>query len=85
MTTYETIEATHPDVIVLDVMLPDVDGWKLLTYLREAPISLDIPIIVCSVIKEEELALALGAERFLAKPVRPRLFVETLNQVLNQA
>ena len=81
---YEAIEATHPDIIVLDVMLPDVDGWKLLTHLREAPASLDIPIIVCSVIKEEELALALGAKRFLSKPVQPRLFVETLNQVLDQ-
>ena len=79
------IEVAVPDVVVLDVMLPEVDGWQLLTHLHERPATRSIPVIVCSVVKEEELALALGAVRFLSKPVQPRQFVEALDRALRQA
>jgi CheY-like chemotaxis protein/predicted DNA-binding protein (UPF0251 family) len=78
----EIVEATNPDVIVLDVMLPDIDGWRLLMRLREAPETRSIPVIVCSVIREEDLALSLGAAGYLAKPVRPRQFVQALDRVV---
>lgn len=81
---FETINATAPDIIVLDVMLPDVDGWSLLMRLREDPATRSIPVIVCSVVREEELALSLGAVRYLSKPVRPREFIQALDQVLPQ-
>jgi CheY-like chemotaxis protein len=81
----DTIEASSPDVIVLDVMLPDIDGWQLLTHLHERPETRSIPVIVCSVVKEESLALALGAAHFLSKPIQPRQFVEALDRVLRQA
>jgi len=82
--TQQIIEMA-PDIIILDVMLPNVDGWQLLTLLHENMETRAIPVIVSSVVREEDLALALGAARFLSKPVQPRLFVETLNQVLHQA
>jgi CheY-like chemotaxis protein/predicted DNA-binding protein (UPF0251 family) len=78
----EIVEATNPDVIVLDVMLPDIDGWRLLMRLREAPETRSIPVIVCSVVREEDLALSLGAAGYLAKPVRPRQFVQALDRVV---
>jgi CheY-like chemotaxis protein len=81
----EVATATVPDIIVLDVMLPDVDGWELLLHLREHPATRHIPVIVCSVIKDEELARSLGAALYLAKPVRPGEFVEALDRVLAQA
>ena len=80
----ETIAATAPDLIVLDVMLPDVDGWELLVHLHEHPASRDIPIIVCSVVREQDLALALGATLYLAKPVHRQEFIQALDQALGQ-
>lgn len=77
----ERIKTSPPDIIVLDVMLPDVDGWKLLMQLHEDPATRPIPIIVCSVVREEELARALGAALYLPKPVKPWQFVEALDQV----
>jgi CheY-like chemotaxis protein/predicted DNA-binding protein (UPF0251 family) len=71
-----------PDVIVLDVMLPDIDGWRLLMRLHEDPATRSIPVIVCSVVQEEDLALSLGAVRYLPKPVQPREFVQALDQAL---
>jgi CheY-like chemotaxis protein len=73
------LPTTRPDVIVLDVMLPDVDGWQLLMQLHENTQTRSIPIIVSSVVREESLALALGATLCLAKPVEPRRFVEALD------
>ena len=80
----EAIEATTPDIIVLDVMLPDIDGWRLLMRLHQDPATRSIPVIVCSVVREEGLALSLGAVRHLAKPVRPREFIQALDQALPQ-
>jgi CheY-like chemotaxis protein len=84
-TLFETLETTKVDVVVLDVMLPDVDGWELLMRLHEDPATRDVPVVVCSVVREEELALSLGATRYLPKPVRPHQFIQALNQVLSQA
>ena len=80
----ETVRSAAPDIIVLDIMLPDVDGWELLAQLYEQPETRPIPVIVCSVIREEELALALGAATYLAKPVEPRQFLQALDQVLER-
>ena len=77
---YELIEREAPDVIVLDVMLPDVDGWELLMHLYEDLGTRSIPVIVCSVVHEEELALSLGAALYLTKPVRRREFIHALDQ-----
>jgi CheY-like chemotaxis protein len=82
---FETVVDSRPDIIVLDVMLPDVDGWELLTYLHEHPDTRAIPVIVCSVVKREELASALGAALYLPKPVRRQQFIQALDQVLVQA
>lgn len=78
----DTVAEIAPDIIVLDVMLPDTDGWELLTKLQEQPASQEIPIIVCSVIRRAELALSLGASLYLPKPVGQRDFIQALAQVL---
>ncbi len=75
------VENNRADIIVLDVMLPDIDGWRLLMRLREDTTTRSVPVIVCSVIREEALAMSLGAAVYLAKPVRPREFIQALNRV----
>jgi len=82
---FPALERQRPDAIVLDLMLPDVDGWEILGQLHEHPLSRTVPVIVCSVVREAELALALGATVFLAKPVKRQQFLEALAQVINPA
>ena len=53
----------------LDLMLPGEDGWNVLQNLLNRPGTRRIPVIICSVLKQKELALSLGAAAFLAKPV----------------
>jgi len=79
---FEAMESLEPDIIVLDVMLPDTDGWELLMRLHEDLVTRPIPVIICSVVRERDLALSLGAAEYLSKPVRRREFIEALDQVL---
>ena len=81
----ELVEQTSAAVIVLDVMLPDVDGWDVLMHLHAQPETSGIPVIVCSVVRERELALSLGAAGYLPKPVRRQDFIRALDQALVQA
>lgn len=79
----EAIQDISPDVILLDVMLPYIDGWELLVRLRAHPETRPVPVIVCSVVREEELALALGASLYLPKPVFRSQFLDALDKVLS--
>jgi CheY-like chemotaxis protein len=65
---FDWAERHQPDIIILDVMMPTVDGWQVLRGLTENPQTKDIPIIICSVLKEPQLALSLGASAYLKKP-----------------
>jgi CheY-like chemotaxis protein len=81
---FEMLESVEPDVIVLDVMLPTTDGWELLTLLRQHPLGRNLPILICSVIQEKELALALGASGYLEKPVRRSSLLQALDAAIQQ-
>jgi CheY-like chemotaxis protein len=80
----EQAHLLHPDIIVLDIMLPDIDGWDLLTRLSEVAETRDIPVIICSVVSDPELAIALGARGCLTKPVQRPEFLTALNRVANR-
>jgi CheY-like chemotaxis protein len=73
-----------PDVILMDILLPNIDGWELLNQLHEHPGTRGIPIIICSVVRREELSLALGATLYLQKPVTLHRFIQALDQVLQE-
>lgn len=60
---------SRPDVIVLDLMMPERDGWDVLQTLLHQHETRDTPVIVCSVLNQKHLALSLGAAAFLEKPV----------------
>jgi CheY-like chemotaxis protein len=61
--------ALQPGIITIDLMMPHRDGWELLTALRGDPAAAHVPVIVCSVLDEPQLALSLGAHSYLKKPV----------------
>ncbi|MEN6479102.1 MAG: response regulator [Anaerolineales bacterium] len=65
----ELAASLKPLAITLDLMMPEQDGWDLLRVLLERDDTRMIPVIVCSVLQQRELALSLGATAFLRKPV----------------
>ncbi|NPV06923.1 MAG: response regulator [Anaerolineae bacterium] len=67
--TVEMARRMKPAVIVLDLMMPQQDGWTILQTLHTQPETRDMPVVVCSVFHDPGLAQALGAAACLKKPV----------------
>src|SRR5258708_8077174 len=64
----------QPAAILLDIMMPQLDGWTVLTEMKEDPSLASIPVIIVSMLDERPLGLSLGAAEFITKPVdRARL------------
>ncbi len=71
----------RPSAILLDVMMPEQDGWDLLLALKSRPETRRIPVIICSVLYEPQIARTLGATRYLAKPIKQSDLLEALASV----
>ena len=65
-----------PDVITLDVLMPRMDGWAVLSALKEVPELASTPVVMVSITDDEELGYSLGAADFLTKPVDPDVLSE---------
>ena len=64
----------RPTAITLDVLMPDLDGWSVLTALRQDPELAEIPVIMITIVDEHRRGIALGAAGYLTKPIdRERL------------
>jgi CheY-like chemotaxis protein len=59
----------QPDVILLDLLLPDISGWQVLTHLKTNPHTCDIPVVIVSVVDERRRGISAGATDYLVKPV----------------
>jgi len=75
-----TAAKSQPELIVLDIMLTGIDGWELLGRLRHHPATAPIPIVVCTVLPQRDLALSLGASGFIQKPTTGREFRAALEE-----
>jgi CheY-like chemotaxis protein len=73
-----------PEIIVLDVMMPQVDGWEVLGHLRQHPLTRHAPVVVCSILTQDELALSLGASDYIRKPVSQTAFLQALERQLRR-
>ena len=66
----ELARVLRPNVIILDVTMPRMDGWSVLRALKAEPDLADIPVIMCTILGEQNLAYSLGASDYLQKPVQ---------------
>jgi CheY-like chemotaxis protein len=62
--------------------MPQTDGWRVLSQLRQHPLTSHIPVIVCTILVQEALALSLGACAFLRKPVTRQAFLAALDRLV---
>ncbi|MBV9670309.1 MAG: response regulator [Acidobacteriales bacterium] len=73
-------KSSDPVAIVLDILMPGMDGWAVLSQLKSDPKTADIPAIVASVVQERHLAISLGAADYLPKPIDRGRLVGTLSR-----
>lgn len=94
---YEVLEATdgrsalamarkeHPDLIIMDLAMPGLDGWQAATQLKSDPKVADIPIIALTAFAmrgDEERAREAGCDGYLSKPCRPQTIREVVRRYL---
>jgi PAS domain S-box-containing protein len=80
-TAKDAIKRLKPYAVTLDIMMPDVDGWSLLEELKADPETRNTPIIICSIVEEEEKGFSLGASDYLVKPVLEDDILGSLNRL----
>jgi CheY-like chemotaxis protein len=85
----EMVKRNKPDIILLDINMPGLDGGDIAQTLGDFSMTRDIPIIfVTGLLKKEELALKdkgkVGRHYFIAKPVTPKELIEKIEAVLNE-
>ena len=90
---YRTISATdgsrgieiarerNPSLILLDIMMPEKDGWEVLKDLRNDDVLSKIPVLMTSVLEEQKTAEALGARAYVSKPIDKKQLLETLDSL----
>lgn len=80
----EIIEEDKVDLIVLDRLLPDIDGIVLLDTLKADPSTAEIPVIMLTIIEDDGDAIARGASAYLVKPVNEQLLLDQIEAVLTR-
>lgn len=81
---FRALDTHHPRIILLDLMMPDMDGWDFLIQLRQNAQTRKAAIILCSILPQKSLALSLGADDFLQKPVLPQDFLHALGAAFDR-
>lgn len=69
-----------PELITLDVLMPDLDGWSVLEALKRSPETSDIPVVMCTVVDDRRRGFRLGATDYLTKPVDRAALSRTLDK-----
>jgi CheY-like chemotaxis protein len=77
----ERIKQIKPFAVTLDIMMPGIDGWSVLERLKSTPETRNIPVIVCSIIEDQEKGFNLGATDYLVKPILEEDLVGALDRL----
>ncbi len=81
----EKIQANRPDLVVMDIVMPNLNGYELCRWVKNNPDTEDIPVVLCSS-KSEEFdrywGMKQGADAYIAKPFHPMEMVKTVRQLL---
>ena len=78
----EDARAEPPTAILLDVLLPGIDGWEVLRRLKADPVLRDIPVVIVTVVDEKDVGLALGAVDYIVKPIDRDALLASLDRTL---
>lgn len=83
----EKIKASCPDLVVMDIVMPRMNGYELCRWIKNDPTARDTPVVMCST-KNEEFdrywGMKQGGDAYIAKPFHPAELVETVKQLLRK-
>jgi signal transduction histidine kinase/CheY-like chemotaxis protein/ligand-binding sensor domain-containing protein len=80
----EQIRREHPDLVILDVMMPEMNGFDVAAVLKNDPQTMDIPILILSIVQDRERGFRLGIDRYLTKPIDTEALFREVGALLEQ-
>jgi DNA-binding response OmpR family regulator len=84
----ERLKSDKPDLVVLDIMMPKLDGYEVCRAIKSDPDTRHIPVILLSAKGrnvDQKMGFDVGADDYITKPFSPRKLVERINSLLGQA
>ncbi|KAF3888753.1 MULTISPECIES: response regulator [Nostocales] len=78
------VKIAQPDLILLDVMMPQINGFEVAAVLKHNPQTTGIPIIILSIIEDKERGYRLGIDRYLTKPINKEELLKDIGVLLSQ-
>jgi signal transduction histidine kinase/DNA-binding response OmpR family regulator len=78
------IREETPGLVILDVMMPEMNGFDVAAVLRNDPSTMDIPIIILSILEDKERGFRLGVDRYLTKPIDTASLFHEIDTLLDQ-
>jgi len=82
---FATAKEQHPDLIIMDVQLPEASGLEVTQWLKAEETTKDIPVVAVTALAmkgDEEKVLSVGCDAYIAKPISVHQFLETVKQFL---
>jgi signal transduction histidine kinase/CheY-like chemotaxis protein len=70
----------HPDIIILDILMPGMDGWSVLSQLKTTPGLAEVPIILLTMLENKDMGFALGAADYLTKPIDAQKLIPVIER-----
>ncbi len=78
------IREETPGLVILDVMMPEMNGFDVAAVLKNDPVTMDIPIIILSILEDKERGFRLGVDRYLTKPIDTASLFHEVDALLDQ-
>ena len=80
----DMVRLEKPDLIILDVMMPEINGFDVAAVLKNDPATMDIPIIILSIVQDKERGFRIGVDRYLTKPIDTEKLFHEVDELLEQ-
>ncbi len=78
------VRQDRPDLVVLDVMMPEMNGFDVAAVLKNDPQTMDIPIVILSIVQDRDRGFRLGVDRYLTKPIDTDLLFKEVGTLIGQ-
>jgi signal transduction histidine kinase/DNA-binding response OmpR family regulator len=78
------VRRDRPDLVVLDVMMPEMNGFDVAAVLKNDPQTMDIPIVILSIVQDRDRGFRLGVDRYLTKPIDTDLLFREVDTLIEQ-
>jgi CheY-like chemotaxis protein len=78
------VRRERPDLILLDVMMPEMNGFDVAAVLKNDPTTMEIPIVILSIVEDRDRGFRLGVDRYLTKPIDTDLLFREVGSLIEQ-